>query len=346
MNKKLPYVYGNPEEIEVGDVITSPTFEFAYQKNGHLYIEYKRNKKITEKIIQRQFSERTRLEIAAKTGNPNPPKSEPLDIGSYDPTRAQAQFIVMSAQLESETTDSYGPYDGYTTIFSATITAKRLNKDGTYNTEGEEIIFEVAGKRQVSIRPENITKIGTMKKVFVVNNDDTDENKKLPQRYTFTQDIRLHDVIMSPAFIFAYKENGSLQIEWDYGKEIKEKIIHQKLSLKERLEIAAKTGNACPPEYKPINIGSHDPTRAQAHFVVESLEYLPIKEVSYGRDDSNIDDSPIIVTARRLFKNDIYNPKGEVIMFKVACWTIHPYDITKVAKMQNTYIKVDKDEKE
>jgi len=175
MKKKLPHAYSDPEDIEVGDVITSPVFVFAYEKNGDLYIEYKQNKNITEKIIHRKLLETERLKIAAETGNPDPPKSEPLDIGSYDPTRAQKKFIVLSVDQESETTCDYGPYDGFTTILSANITARRLNEDGTFNPKGEEIFFKVERWNSTSIRPKNITKVGKMKNTYIKVDENEEE---------------------------------------------------------------------------------------------------------------------------------------------------------------------------
>ena len=78
---------------------------------------------------------------------------------------------------------------------------------------------------------------------------------------------------------------------------------------------------------------AYEKRRAAAKFVVE-LVYLSEGGGGHGPGDEF--PSQRMVEARRLTKNDVYDPNGELVCFSVGC--IEPKDLKLVGKMERTFV--------
>lgn len=98
------------------------------------------------------------LEIATITvQNQVLPKntSKVLELGAYDPSRATAQFVVFDVQESSN--------NG---IFRCEVKARRLNPDGSYNPDGEVIVFYTSEHFLDYIDLKEIEVVGKMQMFF------------------------------------------------------------------------------------------------------------------------------------------------------------------------------------
>jgi hypothetical protein len=94
-------------------------------------------------------------------------EEKPIEVGlkepstvhdASDPSRGQAKFLVLSVGLAGLTEAFGGPDDTWTQV-----QAQRLNDDGTYNKDGEVIVFK-ADSRYDAIY--DVTLVGRMNLAF------------------------------------------------------------------------------------------------------------------------------------------------------------------------------------
>lgn len=143
---------------EVDDVIVSKDFAFGYRHFGipnYIFVDGQ----TTSLIASTSLSEDERISIAAKTGS-IPEKSADVDYGAYDESRGTAEFVVEHAAMEGGDERNSIPDSWH-------IVARRLNKDGSYNKDGEVIDFYTVDYHSTNVPLENITIKRKMKKAYV-----------------------------------------------------------------------------------------------------------------------------------------------------------------------------------
>lgn len=115
------------------------------------------------------------------------------------------------------------------------------------------------------------------------------------------------DKIRSPKFAFAYYDTREPEVTLIGGG--KDQVENVTIGVDERVAIAAQTG-VDPGDRRTTNVSRYDESRGEAVFVVES---------AYSDSAGSYDGTPFptnwLVTARRLFPGDAYDPFGEVIRF-------------------------------
>ena len=148
-------------KANLGDIIMSEKFAFGYydsQKNPKGYWVPKKDV-ITVDGKTREYPVRF-----TKPGTEWDQKyeKETVEHGAYDESRKLAQFVVESAQMELGGT-GHGLGDTFPDGWY--VQARRLNEDGSYNSNGELIKFYQSGCSTCLI-PE-VELVGRMKRIFV-----------------------------------------------------------------------------------------------------------------------------------------------------------------------------------
>ena len=145
----------------VGDIITSQKFAFGYYDNAE-----KRSITVDgrtrEYSVSSYLSADERVEIAAQTGT-IPPKMRTVELGAYDPNRANAKFVVAEANLQGGGNGSR-PTESYRNGWH--VRARRLNADGSYDQQGEVIRFYTTGDFTCVIELEDLQIVGKMQRQF------------------------------------------------------------------------------------------------------------------------------------------------------------------------------------
>lgn len=151
----------------VGDVIMSPKFAYGYYgyDEDFKHVDKKRitiDGNPTEKHqIRVGINEDERVTMAAETGK-IPPKKRILDYGACDPSRATAKFVVESAAMGGGGT-GHGAHDVYGDGWH--IRARRLNKDGSFDPNGEVIGFYMTGSFTCMVEAKDIKVVSKMKMI-------------------------------------------------------------------------------------------------------------------------------------------------------------------------------------
>jgi hypothetical protein len=147
--------------LQPGDVIMSPLFAYgsyplltnrAYQPGQDMVFV---DGHTTHKPYQIRLNEAERVQMAAATGQ-IPPELSLIDLGAYDSTRGEAQFVVINARLAGggKAHNDIIP-DGWQ------VTARRLN-NGYYDPNGEVIYFYTEPAGGGFIDPAAISVVGRM----------------------------------------------------------------------------------------------------------------------------------------------------------------------------------------
>ncbi|KKT82672.1 MAG: hypothetical protein UW80_C0033G0017, partial [Microgenomates group bacterium GW2011_GWC1_44_9] len=117
------------------------------------------------------------------------------------------------------------------------------------------------------------------------------------------------DVIVSIEFIFATIGTTSLDgitVPCLYPHHERHLMVSEIIPENERIA-SLKAGHGDPGKYKTLDLGRYDLSRGQAEFVVEHAAWE-------GYDNSPRDGQPNSwhIIARRLFRNGLYDRKGEL----------------------------------
>ncbi|MDO8558991.1 MAG: hypothetical protein Q7R84_01540 [bacterium] len=146
----------------VGDVIMSPRFAYGYRDGEHNKIIAVDGKTMKHPVTY-YLSEDERVNLARKTGV-FPPRKKTIDLSACDPSRTTAKFIVETARMQGGGT-GHGPNDIYPDGWH--IQARRLNKDGSYDPNGEVIHFYMSGCFTNIVEPKDIKVVGKMQMMFI-----------------------------------------------------------------------------------------------------------------------------------------------------------------------------------
>ncbi|TRZ42337.1 hypothetical protein D4S03_12370 [bacterium] len=151
-----------PRLPNFGDVITSKRFQFGYLNyDGKPPIQVGQGS--PEHIVGRSLTDDEIVAEIKGTGS-MPPKWKNFDYGVPDESRGTAEFVVIENDMQGGGTamgyDVY-PDDGWH------IVAKRLDKDGQWDPDGEEIAFYMTGYFIDMIPPEEVTIVRHMAMHFV-----------------------------------------------------------------------------------------------------------------------------------------------------------------------------------
>lgn len=138
----------------IGDIIISPKFAYGYYDGENVIAVDGETKKHSDTS---RISEDERVEIAAKTGKISP-RTRIIELGAFDESRASAKFVVESAKMQGGDTGRDEYPDGWH------VRARRLNKDDSYNPDGELIQFYMSGCFTYMIEPKDVEIVGKMKK--------------------------------------------------------------------------------------------------------------------------------------------------------------------------------------
>ncbi|QQG41873.1 MAG: hypothetical protein HYV90_01005 [Candidatus Woesebacteria bacterium] len=147
---------------QVGDVIKSPKFAYGYWESEDKEI-ITIDGQSTSYVVGYTVSVEERLKAAAVTGNPDQPLVREVDLGAYDPSRGNAEFIVEKASMEGGGT-GMGPHDVYPDGWL--INARRLSKAGVYDPDGEVIRFYMSGSFTCMVLPVDVAIVRHMKMSF------------------------------------------------------------------------------------------------------------------------------------------------------------------------------------
>lgn len=149
---------------------------------------------------------------------------------------------------------------------------------------------------------------------------------------------KMGDIITSPKFAFGYYNNEDKKLIVIDGKTEKHPVtVRCYESEDERVAAAAKSGKI-PPKTRTVELGAYDSSRATAKFVVEVAD---MRGGGTGHGPGDIFPDGWYVRARRLNKDESYNPKGEVIYFYMSgCFTcmVEQKDVQVVGKMQMQFV--------
>jgi hypothetical protein len=144
-----------------GDVIMSQKFVFGHINfNGTAPIQVGGDSAGYK--VNFMVSEAERVTEAAKTGKILP-KSNTVDLGRPDLTRAAAEFVVIDGRMQGGGT-GHGPNDIFPDGWH--VVAKRLDVDGLWDPEGEEIAFYMTGCFIDMISPEEVRIVRHMEMSF------------------------------------------------------------------------------------------------------------------------------------------------------------------------------------
>lgn len=143
----------------VGDIITSRLFAYGYYQRDS-------NKKLiivdgttTSHPETSHIDEDERVSIAARTGE-IPLKTRTVELGAYDPSRAEAKFVIEAAKMQGGGT-GHGPGDVFPDGWN--VKARRLNNEGKYDPNGEVIEFYMSGSFTNKIDPKDVQVVGKMR---------------------------------------------------------------------------------------------------------------------------------------------------------------------------------------
>lgn len=109
-------------------------------------------------IMNENIPEDERIAMAAKTGKV-PPKTRQINLGSSDPSRGTAKYVVISTGWGGAS-----ERDGIPDRWQ--VVAKRLDNNGRFDPKGEEIYFDV-GDIAADFKPGEINTVGQMQKIFI-----------------------------------------------------------------------------------------------------------------------------------------------------------------------------------
>lgn len=144
-----------------GTVIKSEKFAYGYfEHEGDTIITV--DGKTKERPVQFCINEEERVTIAIETKR-RPPKYRVVELSKYDPSRAEAQFVIELAYKEQGDDDYYRNGRWY-------IQARRLNDNKTYNPDAEFIQFYMdvsEGRRDCPFQQNDIHVTGKMQIMFV-----------------------------------------------------------------------------------------------------------------------------------------------------------------------------------
>lgn len=146
----------------VGDVITSLKFAFGrYEDESKEIIVV--DGKTKKWPVGYRVEEEERVALAARTGKIGP-RTITVELGAYDLSRADAEFVVeFSGMLRG----GIGDRDCFLNPDYWYIRARRLDVKGTYNPEGEVICFDMTGRSNCVIEPEDVKIVGKKELRFV-----------------------------------------------------------------------------------------------------------------------------------------------------------------------------------
>jgi len=147
-----------------GDVITSTKFRYGrLNYDGKPPIQVGQDS--PNHIVSRYLTEDEMVKIAKIVGG-KPERPMSIDYGVPDHSRATAEFVVVDGRMEGG--GSCGTpmgHDDYPDGWH--IVAKRLNKDGKWNPNGEVIAFYMTGCFIDMIPPEEVTVVRHMEMHYV-----------------------------------------------------------------------------------------------------------------------------------------------------------------------------------
>lgn len=145
-----------------GDVITSKRFRYGHiGYDGKPPIQVGQNS--PEHIVGVYLTDDEIVAEVKKTGR-MPSKSKNIDFGVPDVSRNTAEFVVINNAMQGGGT-GMGPHDVFPDGWH--VVAKRLDKDGKWNPDGEEIAFYMTGCFTDMIPPEEVTIVRHMAMRFV-----------------------------------------------------------------------------------------------------------------------------------------------------------------------------------
>ena len=136
------------KKVLVGEVVKSSLFQYGE------FFDYRDHVTVGHCYDETKFDEKTQQEV--KTGR------KVSSGNSDDASRADAEYVVIRAVMEGGGT-GHGPHDVYPDGWH--IHARRLDSDGKYNPEGEEIRFYQSGAFTCMV-PE-VEVVRTMQMTFV-----------------------------------------------------------------------------------------------------------------------------------------------------------------------------------
>ncbi|NTW14568.1 MAG: hypothetical protein HGA31_06115 [Candidatus Moranbacteria bacterium] len=141
---------------QFGDVITSMKFAFGYY-NGESKEFIKVNGMTRKYPFKFRLSEDERVTIAAETGQ-IPPKERIVELGAYDESRGEAEFVVERANMTGgQSGQEYYPDGWY-------VVARRLGINRVYDPDGEQICFFMTGHFDYKVGPGDVHIVGKMEK--------------------------------------------------------------------------------------------------------------------------------------------------------------------------------------
>ena len=119
----------------VGDVVVSKSFAFGYKYDWHNFVTIDGKTKSMSQV--QRIDEEVRVKNAATSGK-IPSREIVIDIGCYDDSRSEAEFVIEKAEAQySGHNDRF--FNGYKFI------ARKLSVDGLYDPNGELIQFYMMG---------------------------------------------------------------------------------------------------------------------------------------------------------------------------------------------------------
>jgi hypothetical protein len=132
--------------IEVGDVVVSPAFAYGYSNGNKTFIT---------------VDGRTKRSMVTYY-----PSGTSADLGAYDPSRGEAKFVVVRAEMEGgQEGGGMNGHDSYPDGLH--IMARRLTARGKYDEHGELIVFYMSGCFNGMIPKTKVKVVGRMKQIFV-----------------------------------------------------------------------------------------------------------------------------------------------------------------------------------
>jgi len=146
---------------QIGDVVKSAKFAFGYLRaidDPVILIDSENKYHYNIHYLSRDEMRK----IVIRTGNHQPPNRRRIYMGRIDKTLATAEFVVEDAEVQSGRGDVFPPIlDGWRGR------ARRLNSDGTYNPDGEQIRFWLAGDYPGTLQLSEIQIIRHMRPWFI-----------------------------------------------------------------------------------------------------------------------------------------------------------------------------------
>lgn len=148
---------------QIGDVVESESFAFGHKDlelGSRIYVDGT----TTSRVVNYPIDEAARDIAIAMTGD-IPPRVVSLDMGTYDPERAKAHYVVEEAAPEPNGPNWRGDFRNVWRVV-----ARRLS-NGVYDPDGELIVFDMmyeqTGGFAGLIHPSKLRIVRKMKKIFV-----------------------------------------------------------------------------------------------------------------------------------------------------------------------------------